>query len=431
MVDAPPDIPDRQPPRPPADDAIDTTLSSERRLRGSKPTSAVRVALAHDWIVGHRGGEAVLERIADIVRTEMTPAGLYTLFHKKSTTIGPAVDRMEVTASSLNGLPMARRFRRWLLPAYPGAVEDLSRKLDRDHDLAKVNLVVSTSSGLIKGLEPPAGVPHLCYCHAPARYLWSIQSEYTRGGLGGKLRGMGFAAFTRSLQKWDRATATNVTAFVANSRHTAKEIERVFGRDAAVIHPPVRTDRFTLDPTVERENFWLLVSALEPYKRVDLAIDAAMLAGKRLMIAGTGSQLGALKKHTKRESKRLKKLGYGSGRHGLISFMGRVGEEALIALYRRAELFLFPQIEDFGITAVEAQACGCPVLARRAGGALDTVLEGRTGAFFNTPDAPSIAKAAERVPKGVADQCRQNAERFSERAFDAKMHTVIARMIDD
>jgi len=405
-------------------------LSSERKAGASRGNRSVRVALAHDWVVGRRGGEAVLERIAAILKNEMTPAGLYTLFHKSGTTIGPATDSLEVTASSLSALPMSKAFRRWLLPAYPYAVGSLSRKLARDHAITPIRLLVSTSSGLVKGLAAP-GVPHLCYCHAPARYLWSVQDEYTRGGLGGSLRKLGFAAFTKSLRAWDRRTATNVTAFVANSRHTAKEIERVFDREAAVIHPPVRTELFTPDPDVPREDFWLVVSALEPYKRVDLAIDAAMIASKRLMIAGTGSQLGALKAHAKKEARRLAKAGYGKRRDSLITFMGRVSDQQLVGLYRRAALFIFPQVEDFGITAVEAQACGCPVLARRAGGALDTVLEGRTGVLFTNPEPEAIRKAAKRVPEGVADQCRRHAERFSEAAFDARMRVIIDRMLDD
>lgn len=401
-----------------------SVLSSERKSRVEAKRRAARVALAHDWLVGRRGGEAVLERIARIVLQQYTHAGLYTLF-KKGKGIGSAIDRFDCHTSMLNGLPG----RRWLLPLYPAAVDGLSAKLARQAAGSPIDLLVSTSSGLIKGMKAPEGARHLCYCHAPARYLWSVTDEYTRGGLGGSLRKAGFGMFGERLRNWDRKTVANVDAFIANSRHTAKEIDRCFAREAVVIHPPVRTEMFTVDASVQREDFWLVAGAHEPYKRTDIAIEAAMRAGRRLMVAGGGSEIGALKKFTKKTARSLGKMGFGTGRQTLIEFLGRVDDSTLIGLYRRARCLIYPQIEDFGIVAVEAQACGCPVVARRAGGALDSVLEGRTGIFFNETDPEALRKAVERAPEGVDDQCRAHAEMFSEAAFDRRIARAMERMV--
>ncbi|QKK07902.1 MAG: glycosyltransferase [Planctomycetota bacterium] len=277
---------------------------------------------------------------------------LYTMFDDRKP-LAPATDASEHCVSGLNALPGG--WRRWLLPAYPLAVWSLSRRLRAQQTHSPVDIVVSTSSAAIKGLRPPPGVPHLCYCHAPARYVWSVRREYDGGGrLSDRLRAIGLAAFGGAFKAWDRATAANVSTFLANSSHTAAEIHRCFGRRAEVVFPPVRTEFFTPDPRVPREDFWLFAGALEPYKRADLAAEAALHAGARLVIVGTGSIEDSLRRQYEPKG---------------VEFRGRVTDEQLRDLYRRARLLAFPQIEDFGITAVEAQACGCPVVARDLGGA--------------------------------------------------------------
>lgn len=392
---------------------------------GAKPAGKPRIALAHDWLVAERGGEHVLSRIAKLCDERHAPGNVYTLFQKKKFVL-PAIAGRSVRVSPLNGWPMSGALRRWLLPMYPWAIDKLAGRLAQDHAAEPVNLLISTSSGLIKGMDAPIGVRHLCYCHSPPRYLWHAEAEYTRGSA---LRSAGLGRFGERLRAWDRKSVANVDAFVANSRHTAQQIQSAYGRDARVIHPPVRTERFTLDPTVKREEFWLVVSALEPYKRVDIAIEAAMAAGRRLIIAGTGSQAKELKKHVKATARHFAKVGLGAGRDALVEFLGRVPDEQLVGLYRRARCLLFPQVEDFGIVAAEAQACGCPVIARRAGGALDIVLEGRTGMFFDDPTAEGLRKAAEKAPTGVEDQCRVSAERFAEARFDQQFGRIIEEVM--
>ncbi|MEZ6317528.1 MAG: glycosyltransferase [Phycisphaerales bacterium] len=373
----------------------------------SRPAGRSRVALAHDWLVGLRGGELVLDRIARVVRERFDPAGLWTMFDD-GRPLTPAIDGLSKHVSALNRYPAGAR--RWLLARYPAAVRELSRDLARAHAERPIDLVVSTSSAAIKGLEPPPGVAHLCYCHAPARYLWGQRREYARGSV---LRRAGLTAFGPSLRAWDVRTAASVTRFLANSTHTADEIRRVYGRDADVVHPPVRAGYFTPDPNVEREDFWVVAGALEPYKRTDLAIGAAIRADRRLIVVGDGS-----------ESTRLRRIARNV--HG-IEFLGRVPDDRLRDLYRRARCLIHPQVEDFGIIAVEAQACGCPVVALRAGGALDTVRGGVTGVFFDeqTPDA--IGRAAGACPADAA-ACRAHAETFGEDRFDARITKIFGEM---
>ncbi len=370
---------------------------------------AARIALAHDWLCGRRGGEMVLERLALLVERHFRPAGLYTMFDDGQP-LSPGIDRLPRRRSSLNVLARVG-LRRWALPLYPLAVGELSRRLARDHARAPIDLLISSSSAAIKGLRAPAGVPHLCYCHAPARYLWSQTSEYAEASA---LRAVGLSFFGPALRRWDLRTSAGVTAFIANSSHIREEIRCCYRRDATVVHPPVRTGFFTPEPAIARENFWLVVGALEPYKRVDAAIAAAAHARQPLVIVGAGSQ-----------ETHLRRLARGAD----VRFLGRRSDDDVRDLFRRARVLLSPQIEDFGIVAVEAQACGLPVAARRAGGALDTVTD-ETGAFFDVPTPEAIAAAAAAVPNNP-QACRRHAERFSEAAFDRSMltaiHTPLAR----
>ncbi len=391
-------------------------------LSGSR--ASARIALAHDWLCGYRGGEAVLERLARLAIERFAPSPadhppVYTMFDdREKMTQAPTLAGLARITPPITRLPGAVEFRRWLVPLYPRLVESLSSSLARDHARKSIDLLVSSSSCAVKGLRAPGGVPHVCYCHAPARYFWSQREAYEAGG---GLRAAGLRKFGEKFRAWDRASAANVTTFIANSAFIAAQIKQFFDREAQVVHPPVRTTFFTPDAATPRESFWLVVSALEPYKRVDLAIKAANATGQRLVIAGSGS-----------EWSRLRAMAGAS-----VRFVGRVDDEALRRLYRRAAVLIHPQIEDFGIAAVEAQACGLPVVAFRAGGALETVVDGKSGAFFDEPTVTSLVEAIARAPKsgqglakaGVA--CRQSAERFSAERFDAAMEAVLNKALSD
>ncbi len=354
------------------------------------PVAESRVALAHDWLVGLRGGEWVLDRLARL----FGPTELYTLVDDRRA-LTDAISACSIITSPLQSFPGATsRLRRMYLPLMPWAVRRLQ--------VAPCDLLISTSSAVMKSIKAPTGVPHLCYCHSPARYIWEQTDDYAVGA-GGKLRAMGLRLVSRRFQRWDRATAAGVTKFLANSRHTAARIKRCFERDADVVYPPVRTEYFTPDQTVPREDWLLTVSALEPYKRTDMVIEAANRAGFALKVAGSGSQFGEL----------CTKAG------PTVTMLGRVSDRDLRDLYRRAKALVFPQVEDFGIIPVEAQAAGCPVIALGAGGALETVTQ-QTGVFFQTQCVEAIVQAVESLDARAIDSaaCRNNAERFSEAVFD-------------
>lgn len=375
-----------------------------------------RIALAHDWIVALRGGERVLAAIADAL--PHPPHHLYTLFHNH-TPISPAIDGAPSTASLLNHAPQS--LRRWLLPAYPAAVAQLSRGLANDHRRHPIDLLISTSSVAIKALRPPPGVPHICYCHTPARYLWTQTNAYATPDAVGRLRAAGLIVCKSPLQRWDRRTASvsagRVTTFIANSTHTQRLIRTAYDRDSTVIHPPVRTDFFTPDPSIAREDFLLIVSALEPYKRVDLSIEAAALAGRPLVIIGAGSHEPALRALARTRPN--------------IAFLGRAPDDTVRDHMRRAHAFLMPQTEDFGITAVEAQSCGCPVIAAAAGGALDTVLDQQTGVLVQRPGPRALADALDRLPPSPHEPCRVNALRFSPNRFRTRLLDTLAPHLPD
>jgi glycosyltransferase involved in cell wall biosynthesis len=384
---------------------------------GDGPPSARwprRVVLAHDWLVGMRGGERVLDAIARLCEGRFQIAGLFTMFADGAPHT-PAIDRPRRFVSAVGTLPLANPLRRWMLPLYPVAVEDLSQRLAGMHRQAPIDLVISTSSAAIKGLRAPKGVPHLCYCHSPARYLWSQSDEYSTGGPRASVRGAGLRLFGERLRRWDKASAANVTHFVANSTHILREIARVYARPADVVHPPVRTEFFRPPRHGQERSGWLYVGALEPYKRVDLAIRAAGLANTGLTIVGRGSEL-----------KRLRKI---AGPN--VVFETDADDERLRLVYQRARMLIFPQTEDFGIVAAEAQACGTPVVAFGAGGALDTVVDGRTGVYFGERTPESLADAARRCAElgDVSIACRASAERFSEARFDREMLAIIERMV--
>jgi glycosyltransferase involved in cell wall biosynthesis len=361
----------------------------------------MRIVLAHDWLVGLRGGEWVLDRLAALYG----PTTLYTLV-SDGRALTPSISACSLRTSPLQLFPGgAGRLRRAYLPLMPWAVQQLQ--------VEPCDLVISTSSAVMKSIQPPEGAEHLCYCHSPARYLWEQTDDY-RLGEGGWLRGMALRAVGDPMRAWDRRTADRVTRFIANSRHTAERIRRCYDRDAVVVPPPVRTEVFTPDPCIKREDWYLVVSALEPYKRTDLVIEAANRKGFALRVAGSGSQAHAL-----------------SAQAGAsVSLLGRVSESELIDLYRRAKALIFPQLDDFGIVSVEAQATGCPVLAYGAGGALESVTPA-TGLHFDRQTPEALLDAIEEFEAMFfsADACRSNAELYSLECFDTAIRREVSELL--
>lgn len=325
----------------------------------------MRTAVVHDWLNGMRGGEKVLEELLPL----LPDPTIFTLFHVPGA-VSPEIERYPIRASFLDRLPFARGRYRQLLPLFPRAVESF--------DLSGFDLVVSSSHCVAKGAVAPEGVPHLCYCHTPVRYAYDqfdvyFPRERTR------LWALKKAQIGR-LREWDQATAGRPTRYLANSSAVAERIRRHYGRPASVVPPPVDVEFFTGSER-PRSEFLLAVGSLVPYKRYDAAIEAARRLGRPLVLVGKGP-----------EEERLRALAPPS-----VRFLEDLDREALRELYRTCHAFVQPGEEDFGISLVEALACGAPVAALARGGALDTVVERVNGAFAAAPTGESLAEAIGRL----------------------------------
>ena len=329
----------------------------------------MRVAVVHHWFVTRGGGERVAECIAAL----FPQAEMFTLLRSPAGTPASLSGRRWHT-SFLQHLPLATSHHRHLLPLYPAATESL--------DLRGFDLVLSSDSGPVKGVRVPAGVPHVCYCHSPMRYLWDGYESY-RASMHGVTR-WAFSATAPFVRRWDFRAAQRVTAFAANSEYVADRIRRCYGREAAVIHPPIdlhRAEPLGGEPVGDH---YLCAGRLVPYKRTEILIEACRRVGRRLRIAGAGPELA-----------RLRAL---AGDDPQIEFLGELPTEALWREFARCRALLFAADEDFGMIPLEAQACGRPVLAFGAGGSLETVRGGAqeaqpTGAYFGEQTAEAVAAA--------------------------------------
>jgi glycosyltransferase involved in cell wall biosynthesis len=354
---------------------------------------APRVAIIHDWLTGMRGGEKVLAALAGI----FPGADIFTLFYRADR-VNDQINSHRIFASPLNRWPGVLRYYRNLLPLMPRAIESF--------DLQTYDLVISSSHAVAKGARVPAGVPHICYCHTPMRYLWAASDDYFQYGVNRLVRRPALGLFAPWLRRWDVRASQGVTQFLANSENVRGRIAHAYGREARVVYPPVDTDFFTPDPAGRAgEDYYLVVSALEPYKRIDLAIRAMQRLGRRLVVAGRGTQAATLQRIA------------GPG----VEFTGWVDDERLRQLYRGCRALLFPGLEDFGMCPVEAQACGRPVIAYGRGGALESVNSRVTGLFFSEQTVDSIVNAVEAFEMLDFDPAaaRRNSLRFSPPNFEA------------
>jgi glycosyltransferase involved in cell wall biosynthesis len=359
----------------------------------------LRIALAHHWLVGMRGGEKVLEEICRLA----PGAPIHTLVARPGR-LSPLLRSHPIVTSPLQRLPGGATHYKKLLPLFPASVARLAIA-------APADLVISSDASVIKGLRVPEGIPHICYCHSPPRYLWDMQEDYTRSAeTGGALGRALFRRVVPHVREFDRAAAQRVTHFIANSAFVQQRIRTCYGRESEIIHPPVALDDF--EPThAPPEDFHLVVSQLVPYKRIDLAVTAFTRMKKRLVVIGEGSERTALEKLA----------------GPTVTFLGSQPFEVLRDHYHRCRAFIFPGIEDFGITPLEAQASGRPVVAFRAGGALETVVEGETGIFFDEQTPESLMAAVERPLDFDPGACRANAERFGPERFRAELADYAAR----
>jgi glycosyltransferase involved in cell wall biosynthesis len=362
--------------------------------------SSPRVALVHDWLTGMRGGEKCLE----VLCRRWPDAELYTLLHSQGR-LSPDIERLNIKTSFLQRLPGVAHYYRFLLPAMPYAVESFR--------LANYDLVVSLSHCVAKGIRPPHGVPHVCYCFTPMRYLWHMRDAYfgQRRGLKAKGRDL----LLNWLQHWDRRTADRVTHFIAISKTVRERIRECYGRESVVIFPPVDTEFYT-PAKVRRDEYYLIVSAFAPYKRIDHAIQACNLLKRHLLIIGTGQ-----------DERRLKSLAGAT-----IQFAGWQSNDVIRDHFRRCRALLFPGEEDFGIVPVESNACGTPVIAFGRGGAAET-LTPSTGLLYDSQTPEGLAEAIEQFERRMntfsPQACRQQAQRFRKQRFEDEMRAYLDQVL--
>ena len=349
----------------------------------------MRVALVHDWLTGMRGGEKVLDALCEL----FPEAPLYTLIRVPGT-VSPRIEARRIVTSFAQRLPNPGRFYRHYLPLYPIAVELF--------DLDEYDLVISSSHCAVKSVVKAGHATHVCYCHSPMRYAWDQFDAYFGPEQVGRVRSRLLRPVMRQLARWDARTADRVDLFLANSQYVAGRIRRYYNRGSTIVYPPVDTDFYTPDGRAGSPNF-LIVSALVPYKRLDLAIEACRRVRVPLRIVGTGPELP-----------RLQALAGGD-----VEFLGWQPDAEIRQLYRAATAVLLPGVEDFGIVPVEAQACGTPVVALNEGGAAETVVDGVTGTLVSerTPAVFADALAATLGTTFDGDAIRANALRFSRQEF--------------
>ena len=347
---------------------------------------AVRTAIVHDWLTGMRGGEKVLQAICELY----PDATLYTLLRVPGA-VSPTIERHPIRTSFVQRLPRVARYYRHYLPLFPSAVELF--------DLDRYDLVISSSHCAVKSVVPAGAARHVCYCHSPMRYAWDQFDAYFGPDQIGRTRSRLIRPIMAGMARWDAATAGRVSRFLANSQYVAGRIRRYYNRRSTVVYPPVDTDFYRPDPSRPAGPGALVVSALVPYKRLELAIEACRIARVPLSIVGQGP-----------EEARLRQLA-GSE----VEWLGWRADEEIRDLYRQAAVVLLPGTEDFGIVPVEAQACGTPVVAYAEGGACETIIPGVTGALVSEAAPEAFAEAIRQVIDRPADRAeiRANAERFA------------------
>jgi glycosyltransferase involved in cell wall biosynthesis len=357
----------------------------------------MRIALVHDWLTGMRGGEKALEPVCELY----PDADLFTLVHLPGS-VSRVIESRPIHTSFVQWLPLVRRFYRHYLPLFPTAIEQFV--FDR------FDLVMSFSHSVAKSVVTPARTRHLCYCFTPMRYAWDQFDAYFGPEKVGVVASAALRRVLARLARWDRDTARRANRYLAISQHVAQRIRRYYNRGSTIVHPPVDTVFYHPDATLPASHF-LIVSALVPYKRIELAMEACRHRGARLRIVGDGPERPHLEQMAGPE----------------VEFLGRLPDDAVRDEYRRAAAVILPGEEDFGIVPVEAQACGRPVVALARGGALETVIDGETGVLVPAPEVGAMAEALDRVARTRFDtaRIRQHAHQFSRGRYIEQMKVAI------
>jgi glycosyltransferase involved in cell wall biosynthesis len=359
----------------------------------------MKTAIIHEWLVTLAGAESVLQSMY-----RLFPGDLHALFHEPDELASSMWEKMPVRTSMLQHLPGASRHHRLYLPLYPMAIEQF--------DLRGYKLILSSSYAVAKGVLTSSDQLHICYCHSPMRYVWDLTFQYLEAaGLNSGLKSFIVRAIFHYIRTWDAISAMRVNEFIANSHYIAHRIEKCYNRKATVIYPPVDVDQFSIND--KRENYFITISRLVPYKRVDLAVEAFNRLGLPLLVVGDGPS----KKNLMRIAKKN------------VTFLGNVTSDELREHLSKARAFVFCAEEDFGIVNVEAQACGIPVIAYGRGGTLETVIKDKTGLFFYEQNPQSLVDAIQKflsIEKSFdPHRIRQNALRFPRSRFEAEFKTFV------
>ncbi len=354
-----------------------------------------RTAIVHDYLVDSGGAE----RVVLALHEQFPDAPIFTSVHDRNTTF-PGINVLDIRTSFLQRLPVRKGNYKFLLPLYPLAFESF--------DLSEYDIVISSSSSFAKGVITEPDTVHVCYCYTPSRFAWRYH-EYTAQERLGALQRLLISTVVHRLRTWDFAAAQRVDHFVAISGITARRIWKDYRRESTIIAPPVDVDRF--EPSADIGDYYLIVSRLAPYKRLDLAVQAFNHLQLPLKIVGAGADAARLRAMANRN----------------VEFLGHLDESRLVQLYAHSRAVIFPGVEDFGIVPLEANAAGRPVIAYAAGGALETVKEGATGVFFREPTAESLAQAVADTDVMAFDAkvMRNHALQYSKQCFKERIASFV------
>jgi len=355
-----------------------------------------RIALIHDWLTGMRGGEKVFELICELFPN----APIYTLLHVPGK-VSRTIESHPIHTSPLQKIPGIAKLYRHLLPLMPWAIEQF--------DLSDYDVLISTSHCVAKGAIPAPNARHWCYCFTPMRYIWDQYEDYFGPEQASLPVRMVMRRVRSRLQSWDLNSLSRVTTFIADCKNIQERIHRIYKRESEVLYPPANVEFFSQLPllqTSEKEDFYLIVSALAPYKKIDVALEACHRLKRRLIVIGEGQDKQKLQKYA----------------GPLIQFLGWQSDETIRDYYRKARALLFPGEEDFGLTPIEANAAGCPVIALGRGGVLETVIAEETALLYPSSQVESLMEAMEHFEKRSWDpqRARRHAAHFSyQRAKEA------------